>query len=495
MPRSAFKFECIACGGEMELNKQYGKIQCLECGRFLDGSYPDPADDTPEEADDAPQAEKERWVLGGLIFAGKLEPWMRTLVESLRSQLNLGQRQEALNTCYRLLEMERDFIDANLWIARLSGDDDEKRQHLERALALAPGNAEAARMLLVLNGEMTEEEATRSEDLYHDNRQTADGAVEAASDALLCPLCRGTLTVSDNGSVTCAFCGFEDKDATNAVKPTKTSSLAVSLIKQRGQAIRWQVGERMIHCNECGAERVLPPGKMTSRCAFCNSKHVVVQDTLGAFRQPDGLVRFRVNRKQAEQIVNEQLGSRVEKLKGIFTENRIDRTSYQGVFLPYWVFDVYGTLLITDSYNDKDGKPRTERLDIVDQMRHVSIPGVESPPRPMLKGLGDFDYSEMISYTPKLLAKFAAELYHHDFDAASMEARGMFREVMVGKHRSLNPNRRRTIMSRVDYMDMRLMLLPVWVVTLIEKDDDVRTALVNGQTGQAVLGKAMKPTP
>ena len=42
-------------------------------------------------------------------------------------------------------------------------------------------------------------------------------------------------------------------------------------------------------------------------------------------------------------------------------------------------------------------------------------------------------------------------------------------------------------------VQFRLVLAPVWVVTIIEADGDVRPGLVHGQTGKAVLGKARKP--
>jgi hypothetical protein len=50
-----------------------------------------------------------------------------------------------------------------------------------------------------------------------------------------------------------------------------------------------------------------------------------------------------------------------------------------------------------------------------------------------------------------------------------------------------------TVFTNVVQMGFRLVLAPVWVATLTEKDGDVRTALVNGQTGKVVLGKAQKP--
>ena len=497
MPR--FVFECLHCGGKMEVNKQYGKIQCTQCGRFLDGSMPTEeapaanADDNAEGASQQQDEARKTWVLGGLLYRGEMKSWMRTLVESLRAQLHMGQRAEAIRTCKRLLEMDRDFVDAHLWLARLSQAEETKRYHVGEVLARLPGNAEATRMLLVLNGELTEEEAARASNLYDSNMQTVEGEVETDTEALLCPLCRGTLTVSDDGGVVCAFCGYTDPDATNAVHPTRETSLAVALIKQRAKAIRWEVGERITHCNECGAERVLPPGKMAGRCPFCNSAHVMVEDNYGAFRQPDGIVRFRVRKKQAAQHLHEQLNSRVEKVKGWFIENRVQRIDYEGVFLPFWKFDIFGKVLIRDTNHDDENRvPDVQRQEIQEQLRHVLVPGVDSPLPELTTRLGGFDFGETIPYTPKLLARFAAELYQRDFASASLDARSQFRKAMLNKHHNPNMHVKRTIATQVGYMEMMLVLLPVWVVTILERDGDIRPALVNGQTGRVVLGKARR---
>ncbi|MEM6527924.1 MAG: hypothetical protein AAF653_06495, partial [Chloroflexota bacterium] len=300
-------FNCIACGGDMKVNMQFGKYQCVDCGRFMDGTFP-PEDAEPETvADSGAVAPTETWVLGGLLYSGEQPPRVRSMVSSLRAYLEQGDREAALETCHRLLQMERNFVDAHLWIAKLSDDKDTIIKHAGATLALQPGNAEATRMMLVARGEMTEAEAERSRDVFQDNVQVADAAVDAHTNVLLCPICRGGLTIADDGRVECAFCGYVDEDAHNAVRPTSETSLAVSLIKQRGKAVRWKVGERMVHCNECAAERVLPEGKMSGRCPFCNSNHVIVQDNLGAFRQPDGIVKFRVRRERVEDIVYEQL--------------------------------------------------------------------------------------------------------------------------------------------------------------------------------------------
>lgn len=45
---------------------------------------------------------------------------------------------------------------------------------------------------------------------------------------------------------------------------------------------------------------------------------------------------------------------------------------------------------------------------------------------------------------------------------------------------------------RVQNMIFQLLPLPVWIATLTEVDADVRLALVKGQTGKAVFGKAQR---
>lgn len=48
------------------------------------------------------------------------------------------------------------------------------------------------------------------------------------------------------------------------------------------------------------------------------------------------------------------------------------------------------------------------------------------------------------------------------------------------------------VSSTVQSMSFRLLLVPVWVATLTEADQDTRIAVIHGQTGKAHLGKAFK---
>ena len=101
----------------------------------------------------------------------------------------------------------------------------------------------------------------------------------------------------------------------------------------------------------------------------------------------------------------------------------------------------------------------------------------------------------MLPYEPKLLAKYPAELYDIDFDDASLEARGraseqMRNEQLEFKDKDVEMN----VSTLVIQMSFSLVLMPVWVATLTERDDDLRTALVNGQSGRVALEKPEERT-
>ncbi len=483
----------------MAVDVRSGKIVCADCGQILGGGNIN--DDHESEIgtggmEPAPQAIREKY---GPIFkthVGEVTRGAEDAFEWMRAALLQGDEAEAMRQAKRSVELQSDFADGHLWMARLSDSDDEKRYHIEELLAYNPRHLEGIRMLMVLNGEMTQAEADRSRDLYHDGTQEAEDPVEAKVKDLLCPVCRGTLTVHDDGSVVCEFCGYDDESDAHAKRGNASTSLTVALIKQRGQAVRWKIGERIIHCNQCGAERTIPARKMSGRCPFCGSKQVVVQDALDVFRQPDGLLKFKINKQRATEIVEQRLDHAMEKVVGFFMKNKVERMRVEGTFLPFWIFDVFLNVNVSDFYRDNYTGGYAETTKYVDQVFGARVCGVTSPPKSLTDKLGDYDLDEIIPYTPKLLARYPAELYSIDFDRASLDVRGVVAQKMRRKYapgaETLN-GAERSVTPAVEHMEMKLLLLPVYVATMVEEDDEVRTALVNGQTGQIVMGRARKP--
>jgi len=123
--------------------------------------------------------------------------------------------------------------------------------------------------------------------------------------------------------------------------------------------------------------------------------------------------------------------------------------------------------------------------------------GVQSPPKELTHKLGDYHTSEMLDYSPTLLAKYPAQLYTEDFDKAALDVRSQISAAMRYKysHRELMEDSKVSInvFTNVQQMNFKLVLAPVWIAHMIEEDKDQRIALVNGQTGQVALGKSEKP--
>jgi hypothetical protein len=329
----------------------------------------------------------------------------------------------------------------------------------------------------------------------------ADAPVSTTTETLRCPHCLGDLTVNDaTNKVECRFCGYVG----DAPKREADGSdlLVAALLERRAQAVKWVIGERLLHCNECGAERTIPATQLSTRCPFCNSNHVIEQDALGSFEQPDGLIPFKITREEAGALIKERLRGMAERVKGWFDNNKIASASLSGYYLPFWVFDatvqINRTRIDKTPSNDRRrfAAPAYFQQTFNDALYDVAVCAVDSLPEEMTGALGEFHTGAMVDYERDLLAKYPAGLYNIDFDRAALRARSRVTAEMRDRYgqRELTDGDTVTInvFANVQQMSFRLILMPVWVATLLEEDRDTRMALVNGQNGKVVLGKTQK---
>lgn len=442
--------------------------------------------------------------------ARELDPWGSAAYESALHYWNLGKWDDAERAFKRVLESSRDFVPAYLALAMLTHDEEQAEDYLTTVLAHEPGNVAATRELMILRGELDEDAADIDEYTTPEVRE-AGGAVGVKTKNVRCPRCGSARMLHDplTEQLQCGSCGYVDESASSGA--STVGGLTAALLKRRSQPVVWEVGERLLECQSCGAQRTLAREVLTQECPFCSSQHVITRDALNSFQQPDSIVPFRMTLEEARQALDTRLGSWTEKIAGLFGENRAERIQFEGVYLPFWVFDaslqVRRTItrdnnsigLTRDSNRYSPSmQPSYETETIADAVHSVEIAAVSSPPLKLTRELGDYPVGNARPYAPKLLGGFPAELYDIDFDAASLEARSVIGEEMREKHRyqvqaargnSVNV----TIFTEFQQMQFQLVLLPVWVATIHERDDDIRTALINGVTGRIALGKARKP--
>ncbi len=483
------ELNCPHCGQRMTYNLRESKLMCAPCGY------------SPLDAKMAQQANSPRRDIR-LTHRGDINPNALAAFRTGHDHLHHDQPDKARESFKRALYFQRDFADAHLWLAELSQDEKTKREHLSAVIAFDSSNPEALRQLMVLNGRLTPEQAAQTH--HHNEPQVMRVEIPITTQikALLCPICSGNLTVDEvSGHVECRFCGHSEQRQPTASSGLNGDSLTMALLERKANPVRWVIGERLLHCNECGAERTLPARKLSHDCPFCGSTHVILQDALGSFEQPDGLVPFKISRQQAGESIKNVLGGMVQRIANLFDNNRVKRATLDGVYLPYWVFDAVADITETRTYKgtSRDSgfvRQRSQtQTRFTDGLYDVLVPAVTSPPQPMLDRIGRFDLNAAQAYDPRLLARYPAELYSIDFDKASLEARSIVSREMRRKHEAKELGDERVeirVFAAVQQMSFRLILMPVWVATLIEEDGDLRTALVNGQTGRVALGKAQK---
>jgi ribosomal protein S27AE len=466
------------------------RTTCSICG-YKDK---DAHEDNPPASENTFARAQKYTVSYGIEHLGEIDTWTRAVYHTGLDHIRREEYDEAMRSFYRALESERDFIDAHLWIGRLSDDPDVKREHFSEVIAQMPNHQEAMRELMVLNGQLSADESARSADASHDPQQVRpDAPAKAQTEQQICPNCGGALHVDLTGTqVVCGFCSY--------VKPIDSDrgygldNVSMALLQQRGKTIVWDVGEHLWHCDNCGADQIIT-GAMTNICPFCGSSHVMKTDALESFQQPDSIVPFLISEDDTRKIVREALNSRVERFKGLFVKNKVVAARMQATFVPMWYFDavieVHRTTTNKNTYYR--GHQQVHRDKLTEMAHNVPVAGVDSPPRYLLQRTDNYDLDAVTPYDSALLSGYHAQLYTRNFERAMMLARKRISQTLRTQYGADIPSDKEVRVSPMfQQMFFRLILVPVYAVTLTESDGDVRPVVVNGQTGAIALGRAEK---
>lgn len=503
--RSLAPSVCEQCGGERTFLVTREKIECQRCGFVIRDSDGKPQPPAPAPKPAAPVRDLSQYRVSYYIpDSYEIEPYVESAYFTAMDHASRKQWPEAIAALRRCIDYRSDFAEAHLWLGRLLDDPQERREHLHQVLAYFPTHPEALRDLMILDGELTDSAEPFDEFTEAERREVnAPVAAETASKHKVnCPRC-GAPNLMANGEDTllsCAFCGYRDSERAAA---KRHNSLAMALIKRRSQPVQWIVGERWLKCNSCGAARTLTQRQLSDHCPFCASKQVVLQDALKTIQQPDGLLPFLISQRQAQVQVEEALKGWSQRLAGILNNNRVARVEMEGVYLPFWVFDAVVQVQRSRVYTGSGQKwSRNEKYSVQEAYQQEQIPtarnnvmvcAVESPPRALTRQLGKYQLSGVQEYAPKFLAQHSAEIYTLDFDRAAMDAHEIISQQIHEEYQQSSSDFTITVTPMIQQMSFRLLLLPVWSVTIVEQDGDVRPALVNGQTGRVALGRARKP--
>lgn len=410
--------------------------------------------------------------------------------ESAIEAIKNGRLGEARRLMERAAAIDDRVADFWLIMAALARTTEEQIEHLEHALAYAPDNMTAIKTLAILRGELPPDDAPPPPP------QTEPGEVEF--ETIMCPQCQGRLQYQvDARDVRCHFCDFQVLDEAGLPRTAATNQtvLAIGLLKRESRPQEWNIGQRWLHCNNCGATTTLTPQTLTSTCRFCDSRHIVQQGVHSHFEQPDIILPFNLDEDAARAAIAYKLRSGIRIITRFFADP-IKHIRLNGVFLPFWIFE--GDMEVRWS------GPGTGTYPVL--LHDVPYFAAQTPARRLVEDIDRYDLRHAVDYEPRLLATFPAELYSIDIDRASINVRSRLSNIAMAKFRTtqiqliINENlygeRESTSLSNLHtvtrFLSYRLALLPVWIGVLVEEDGDTRQLLVNGQNGLTVLGRLQK---
>lgn len=305
-----------------------------------------------------------------------------------------------------------------------------------------------------------------------------------------CPSCGGYLEFDPQTQrFTCPYCGtsYQEGDLRSDGSSTQAGH------EQRKESVRGY------HCQMCGAEIVVGETTAATRCYYCHSP-VVLVDRLADEFQPDGVVPFAVQKKEAEERFKQLVARKKFIDKDFFSTAQLE--DFSGVYYPYWYGDLEGNASF-----EGEGKrssravgPRetviTTRVYRVNregrlQFRNMVRKALTSVDRQLSDGIHPYKLEELKNFSGAYLSGFMAE--RRDVEMASAQSE-MEREAdnyastlmrQGGSYESLTGN----TSFKVDKSRMRSILLPAWVLTYRGgKDNKPFYYMMNGQTG-AVCGK------
>jgi hypothetical protein len=259
-----------------------------------------------------------------------------------------------------------------------------------------------------------------------------------------CDVCQALL---DEEDLFCANCGTE--------APNRSPT---------GDEKRPQWTTHQFQCEGCGAAMSYDASAQTLRCPFCGSLGLS-ETSDGKTLAPQRVVGFQVSRGQAEQILEQWLGT------GFWRPSDLSRSAVienmAAVYVPYWVFEA---TCLTFWNADSDRTPPGASGDWVP---------LHGEHRQRYAGL-------LVGASATLTPQETTAICPFDLQQALPMARQSLEALEAAACAELVPGRCRNLKVnvRLEGLHSEPVLLPVWIMAYRYRDEVYRF-LINGQTGKA----------
>ena len=250
------------------------------------------------------------------------------------------------------------------------------------------------------------------------------------------------------------------------------------------------------NCVSCGAEVIAPREQIATTCPYCGNNIVLTDKVAGKLR-PDGLIPFRIDKKQLPAAVNNFYKGKALLPKNFFSDNAMGKVT--GVYVPFWMFSghIGGVLRFRgetiSTFRQGDYRvTQTHHYQLVRDadlsFRDVPVDASGRIADSLMDSLEPFDTSDAKPFDMRYLAGFTADRFDREKgDVSDRAQRRMITSAEDAVSSTLNHygNVRRAGGSLHANLSARYMLLPVYLFSISHGGKDYSFA-VNGQTGKVV---------
>jgi tetratricopeptide (TPR) repeat protein len=297
-----------------------------------------------------------------------------------------------------------------------------------------------------------------------------------------CPRCGAVMRAHhDTGRGVCVFCGYESSAAESGV----------SAVLWTNATVPWPVSQQARHCLTCDTISVpeVGQGLEASPCPICQQS--IFEPFLGGVGTPDSQISFQVNEAQAAIALEDAPARRGTGLR-LRRQRQMSRP--RKAYLPVWYFNG-----VSQTEYELGGRAqnRGRHSEAYENVPVHTVPQIDGE---LLRLASDVDLAE--TRPLESLEGILLLLPNIPVQTALTDARGLMLQDTRQKARRKvrttgSPAEREAAdsiafrIATIEDMTVQLVLLPVW---LNEVHDGGRlyTGLVNGVTGKAMLGPAVR---
>ncbi len=321
-----------------------------------------------------------------------------------------------------------------------------------------------------------------------------------------CSNCGATLEFQPGTTkLVCPYCGAETPIETNAEDTNYLQKIPYEEFISNASNEEITDTQMVVSCPTCGAELTFPSNVVSAECAFCGTPLILKEAIEKKLIKPRAIIPFKINKKEAIEKFRTWLSKKWFAPSKAKKYSRLNE-KMRGVYVPYWVFDVYTITKYTgergDRYQvtvtrtDSEGKTYTTTETrirwtpvsgtIKKQYKDFTINASKSLDSKVYKHIkGGWDFAEAQPYSEQFMAGFESHTYQITVQEGYQTAQSLIKfDLQQEVRRDIGGDEQRIHSMHIDYINPAFLLafLPIWISSYRYKNKTYRF-VVNGQNG------------